>query len=49
MKQDINKMLSCKYVHGNVLDTISELEYCLGMQTDFFPSIFLKTFNEKDS
>ena len=37
MKQDIDKMLSCKYVHGSVLDTISELEYCLGMQTDFFP------------
>lgn len=36
MKQDIDKMLSCKYVHGNVLDHIYELEYCLGMQTDVF-------------
>lgn len=35
MKQDIDKMLSCKYVYGNVLD-MHELEYHLHIWTDFF-------------
>lgn len=34
-------------MHGNVLGTTYELEYCLGMQTGFF-LLFLKTFCEKD-